>query len=217
MIYLPSEAKLWYTGCRLCSLSCSSWYSPRLPGYFSDDVPLLLSWIFRGYNGFLGSSWTFIQTLEIIPMTRSYILYRMLDSDAGNHQYSLWFKFITTLSFVQMIIPLTLRVSSSSHLPSPNFQPLAGIAATWPLSSGFTRAAPLEFSQTTLHWSNLSNNNGSWLILIFRHIFKNSHHCRELIHSAPTILVFLSDWDLSFCRLPSQWEMSLLRNPHLLW
>ena len=55
MIYLPSEAKLWYTGCPLCSLSCSSWYSPRLPGYFSDDDPLLLSWIFRGYNGFLGS------------------------------------------------------------------------------------------------------------------------------------------------------------------
>ena len=40
MIYLRSEAKLWYTGCPLCSLSCSSWYSPRLPGYFSDDDPL---------------------------------------------------------------------------------------------------------------------------------------------------------------------------------
>ena len=148
MIYLSSLSKLWYTGCPLCSLSCISWYSPRLPGYFSDDDPLLVSWIFRGFNGFLGS----ISLNKNSIGTYSYDKVVHLIQDGGQ-----WWRQPPIQFVIQ--IPLTLRVSSSSHLPSPNFQPLAGIAATWTLSSVFTRASPLEFSQSTLHWSNLSNNN----------------------------------------------------------
>ena len=150
MIYLPSEAKLWYTGRPLWSLSCSSWYSPRLPGYFSDDDPLLLSWIFRGLLGSIwlnkNNIWTYSYDKVVNLMQEKLI-------------QLIFIKLFKTLLSVRMKIPWTLRVSSSSGLPSPNFQPLEGIAATLTLSPGFTRAAPLEFSQTTLHWSKLSNNN----------------------------------------------------------
>ena len=48
MMYLSSLAKLWYTGNPLWEISCNSWYSPRLSGYFSDAGPVLLSLIVSG-------------------------------------------------------------------------------------------------------------------------------------------------------------------------
>ena len=155
MIYLPSEAKLWYTGRLLWSLSCSSWYSPRLPGYFSDDDPLLLSWIFRGFNVLLGSIWLNKNNIWTYSYDKAV---NLMHEKTIQFIYPIYWLF-KTLSFVQMKIPLIDKVLSSFHFPSPNFQPLVGIAATWTLSPGFTRAAPLEFSQTTLHWSILSYNN----------------------------------------------------------
>ena len=154
MIYLLFPAKFWYTGCPLWCLSCSSWYSPRLPGYFSDDDPRLLSWIFRGFKVLLGSIWLNKNNIWTYSYDKAV---NLMHEKTIQFIYPIYWLF-KTLSFVQMKIPLTVKVLSSSHLSS-NFQPLAGIALTWTLSPGFTRAARLEFSQTTLHWFKLSNNN----------------------------------------------------------
>ena len=77
MMYLSSLAKLWYTGNSLWVISCKSWYSPRLSGYFSDAGPVLLSLIVSGCLPTVISMIciSFIHTVHLTNNSQSFIMF----------------------------------------------------------------------------------------------------------------------------------------------